>query len=177
MRRSPDQTRPERRNWLRLRAVLFGYFRASEDAPGANMPGQLSFICLSPDIVAHEVTHAVVDRLRPFYNVATNPHVRAFHEAFAVFLSGESLVLVIEVGSAKLLPPSDAEAGAVPPETLVSPHPADAVRRVFLHMTVIGLVIGVVGWFAEGVRIERAFAVLTLSLWARLCLVRPRHRT
>lgn len=67
----------------KLRAVLFGYFRASKDAPGENLPGQLIFTCLSHDIVAHEVTHAVVDRLRPYFNVATNPHVRAFHEGFA----------------------------------------------------------------------------------------------
>ena len=66
-----------------LRAVLFGYFRASEDSPGENLPGQLIFTCASHDIVAHEVTHAVVDCLRPFFNVATNPHVRAFHEGFA----------------------------------------------------------------------------------------------
>jgi hypothetical protein len=67
----------------RLRSVLLGYFRASKDAPGDNLPGQIIFTCLSHDIVAHEVTHAIVDRLRPFFNVATNPHVRAFHEAFA----------------------------------------------------------------------------------------------
>src|SRR5262245_40425326 len=66
-----------------LRAVLFGYFRASKDVPGENLPGQIMFTCLSHDIIAHEVTHALVDRLRPFFNVATNPHVRAFHEGFA----------------------------------------------------------------------------------------------
>jgi hypothetical protein len=67
----------------KLRAVLFGYFRASKEAPGENLPGQMIFTCLSHDIVAHEVTHAIVDRLRPSFNVATNPHVRAFHEGFA----------------------------------------------------------------------------------------------
>jgi hypothetical protein len=67
----------------KLRAVLFGYFRASKEAPGNNLPGQTIFTCLSHDIVAHEVTHAIVDRLRPSFNVATNPHVRAFHEGFA----------------------------------------------------------------------------------------------
>ncbi|MBI2698280.1 MAG: hypothetical protein HYX31_03795 [Mycobacterium sp.] len=66
-----------------IRAVLFGYFRASIDAPGDNLPGQLIFTCLSHDIVAHEVTHAIVDKLRPSFNVATNPHVRAFHEGFS----------------------------------------------------------------------------------------------
>jgi hypothetical protein len=67
----------------KMRAVLFGYFRASKEAPGDNLPGQTIFTCLSHDIVAHEVTHAIVDRLRPSFNVATNPHVRAFHEGFA----------------------------------------------------------------------------------------------
>ncbi|MFO0618001.1 MAG: hypothetical protein U0414_35750 [Polyangiaceae bacterium] len=66
-----------------LRAVLFGYFRASEESPGENLPGQIIFTCASHDIIAHEVTHAIVDRLRPHFNVATNEHVRAFHEAFA----------------------------------------------------------------------------------------------
>lgn len=66
-----------------LRAVLFGYFRASADSPGENLPGQFIFTCLSHDIVAHEVTHAVVDRLRPHFNVAINDQVRAFHEAYA----------------------------------------------------------------------------------------------
>jgi hypothetical protein len=67
----------------KMRAVLFGYFRASKEAPGDNLPGQTIFTCLSHDIVAHEVTHAIVDRLRPEFNTATNPHVRAFHEGFA----------------------------------------------------------------------------------------------
>lgn len=67
----------------KMRAVLFGYFRASKEAPGDNLPGQTIFTCLSHDIVAHEVTHAIVDRLRPSFNVATNLHVRAFHEGFA----------------------------------------------------------------------------------------------
>lgn len=67
----------------KLRSVLFGYFRASKDAPGDNLPGQVIFTCLSHDIVAHEVTHAIVDRLRPYFNFAMNPHVRAFHEGFA----------------------------------------------------------------------------------------------
>lgn len=67
----------------KMRAVLFGYFRASKEAPGNNLPGQTIFTCLSHDIVAHEVTHAIVDRLRPSFNVATNLHVRAFHEGFA----------------------------------------------------------------------------------------------
>lgn len=66
-----------------LSAVLFGYFAADEDDPGANLPGQTIFTCLSHDIVAHEVAHAVLDRLRRHFREPTNPHVPALHEAFA----------------------------------------------------------------------------------------------
>src|SRR4051794_10836339 len=65
------------------RAVLFGYYRADERDPGPNLPGQVIFTCLSSDIVAHEVTHAIVHRLRPHYSEATNADVFALHEAFA----------------------------------------------------------------------------------------------
>ena len=64
-------------------ALLFGYFQADDSDPGPNLPGQFVFTCLSHDVVAHETTHAVVDRLRPGFNEATNPDVTAFHEAFA----------------------------------------------------------------------------------------------
>jgi len=65
------------------RAVLFGYYRAHETDPGANLPGQMIFTCLSSDIIAHEVTHALVHRLRRRFALATNPDVFAWHEAFA----------------------------------------------------------------------------------------------
>lgn len=64
-------------------AVLFGYYRASAKEPGANLPGQLMFTCLSVDIIAHEVTHAIVHRIRGRYRDATNADVYAWHEAFA----------------------------------------------------------------------------------------------
>ena len=65
------------------RAVLFGYYRADERDPGPNLPGQVMFTCLSVNIVAHEVTHALMHRIRPNFSVATNPDVFAWHEAFA----------------------------------------------------------------------------------------------
>lgn len=64
-------------------AVLFGYYRASALEPGANLPSQLMFTCLSVDIIAHEVTHAIVHQIRPHYREATNADVYACHEAFA----------------------------------------------------------------------------------------------
>jgi hypothetical protein len=65
------------------KAVLFGYYRADTNDPGANLPGQVIFTCLSSDIIAHEVTHAIVHQLRPFFAEATNRDVFAWHEAFA----------------------------------------------------------------------------------------------
>jgi hypothetical protein len=65
------------------RAVLFGYYHAVATDPGANLPGQMIFTCLSSDIIAHEVTHALLHRLRRRFNQATNPDVFAWHEAFA----------------------------------------------------------------------------------------------
>ena len=64
-------------------AILFGYFRADEDDPGPNLPGQTVFTCLSHDIIAHETTHAMVHRLREHFTDASNRDVLAFHEGFA----------------------------------------------------------------------------------------------
>ena len=63
--------------------ILFGYFRATDVNQGNNLPGQRIFTCLSHDIIAHEVTHAVIDGVRTFFTEPTNPDVLAFHEAFA----------------------------------------------------------------------------------------------
>lgn len=75
-----------------------------------------------------------------------------------------SVIFVLLAGSILARGPMVAMADyAVPAETLASPHYADAMTWVFLHMTMIGLIIGVVGWFAEGVRMQRAFARLMLA--------------
>jgi hypothetical protein len=63
--------------------ILFGYFTAGKTGQGRNLPGQLVFTCLSQDIIAHEVTHAVIDGIRTYFMESTNPDVLAFHEGFA----------------------------------------------------------------------------------------------
>lgn len=64
------------------KSVLFGYFPATtRDAN--SVPGTVVFTCLSHDIIAHEVTHALLDGVHPRFNEPTNPDVHAFHEAFA----------------------------------------------------------------------------------------------
>lgn len=65
------------------KGILFGYFTANEKNQGENQPGQRVFTCLSHDIIAHEVTHAIVDGIRTYFTEPTNPDVLAFHEAFA----------------------------------------------------------------------------------------------
>mgnify|MGYP002335996405 CR=1 FL=1 len=64
------------------RALLFGYFPSDGDS-GKDYPGGTVFTCLSHDIIAHEVTHALVDGMHPYFNEPSNDDVWAFHEAFA----------------------------------------------------------------------------------------------
>lgn len=66
-----------------LHAILFGYFRADRENPGPNLPGGNIFTCLSHDIIVHEMTHAIVHRLRRRFLEPSNRDVIAFHEGFA----------------------------------------------------------------------------------------------
>lgn len=65
------------------KAILFGYFPASGDIDSKILPGSFVFTCLSHDIIAHEVTHALLDGIHPNFNTPSNTDVLAFHEAFA----------------------------------------------------------------------------------------------
>lgn len=65
------------------RALLFGYFRATGEDVGNNLPGGMIFSCLSHDIIAHEMSHAILDGMHRMYLEPSNPDSLAFHEAFA----------------------------------------------------------------------------------------------
>lgn len=65
------------------KALLFGYFNAQTTDPREEMPGGLVFSCLSHDIIAHEITHAILDGHNRRLLEATNEDMLAFHEAFA----------------------------------------------------------------------------------------------
>lgn len=67
----------------KLNGILFGYFKAEAEDVGPNLPGQTVFTCLSHDVITHEMTHAIVDRLRPLFLEPSNIDVLAFHEGFA----------------------------------------------------------------------------------------------
>ncbi|MBZ9673979.1 S8 family serine peptidase [Mesorhizobium sp. ES1-3] len=64
-------------------ALLLGYFPSESTNDDSTTPGTMVFSCLSADIVAHEMTHALLDGYTPGYRQASNPDVGAFHEAFA----------------------------------------------------------------------------------------------
>jgi len=65
------------------KAILFGYFPSSSSGDDATAPGSMVFACLSSDIIAHEMTHALLDGLHRRYEEASNLDVLAFHEGFA----------------------------------------------------------------------------------------------
>ncbi len=64
-------------------ALLFGYFQASTLPGDATAPSSMVFSCLSSDIIAHEMSHALLDGLHRRLQETSNPDVPAFHEAFA----------------------------------------------------------------------------------------------
>lgn len=63
--------------------IVFGYYRAGADIDAKNPPGGFLFTCLSHDIVAHELSHALLDGLRGHFVIPTRRDVLAFHEGFA----------------------------------------------------------------------------------------------
>jgi hypothetical protein len=57
--------------------IRFGY------AEDLNLPGGRVFACLSHDIIAHEMTHALIDGIRSRFTIPTNPDVLGFHEGLS----------------------------------------------------------------------------------------------
>jgi hypothetical protein len=63
--------------------LCFGTFTAGGAVAGRNVPGGEISLCLSHDIVVHEMSHALLDGLRSHFLFPSNPDVLAFHEGFA----------------------------------------------------------------------------------------------
>jgi len=69
--------------------IRFGYFSASAEPAGINLPGGRVFTALSHDTIVHEVTHALIDGLRSRFTIPTGPDVLGFHEGLAVYEGSE----------------------------------------------------------------------------------------
>ncbi len=63
--------------------IVFGYFKAMESTPVSHKDNSYVFTAISHDIIAHEMSHALLDGLRSNFLVPTHQDVLAFHEAFA----------------------------------------------------------------------------------------------
>jgi hypothetical protein len=64
------------------KSLLFGYFPAGV-TDAIHERSSIVFTSLSHDIIAHEMTHALLDGVHPRFNKPVNQDVLAFHEAFA----------------------------------------------------------------------------------------------
>lgn len=62
--------------------LRFGFFRA-ETPVGRLLPGGHVYTALSHDVIAHELTHALLDGMRAQFLMPSGPDVPAFHEGFA----------------------------------------------------------------------------------------------
>jgi len=63
--------------------LKFGYANAEKFAHGPSQPGALVYTALSREVVAHEMSHALLDGLRPNFMRPTHPDVPALHEGFS----------------------------------------------------------------------------------------------
>lgn len=63
--------------------IRFGYFDTRRGDAGPSRQHEYIFTCLSHDVIAHEVTHALLDGIRSHFTEPSNRDVLAFHESFA----------------------------------------------------------------------------------------------
>jgi hypothetical protein len=84
-------------------ALHFFYFQGTDGKP--------VYTCLSHDVIAHELGHAILDGLKPYYNEVSSPETAGFHEYFgdavammASLSTRETALVVVRGGPDKLQP-------------------------------------------------------------------------
>jgi hypothetical protein len=86
-------------------AIHFLYFQGPDGKP--------VYTCLSHDIIAHELGHAVLDGLKPYYNEFSSPETAGFHEYFGdavammSSLNNRETAKVVTRGNKKKLDPQN----------------------------------------------------------------------
>ena len=78
------------------RAVCFGYYYAPDK--DGEQSDRISFTCLSHDIVTHELGHAILDGLKPYYYDVSSASTAGFHEYF-----GDAVALTSSLENRELL--------------------------------------------------------------------------
>jgi len=78
------------------RAVCFGYYYAPDE--NGEQSDRVSYTCLSHDIVTHELGHAILDGLKPYYYDVTSASTGGFHEYF-----GDAVALTSSLENRELL--------------------------------------------------------------------------
>ena len=99
--------------------IRFGYFESGPESP---FPGTIVFSCLSQDVIAHQVTHAILMGLNVEFDIhSTNRDVAALHEGFADLIAlfqhfPESDVLRKQIGAIRGDLEERSQLGAVAPQ-------------------------------------------------------------
>ena len=98
--------------------IHFGYF---ESGPASPFPGTIVFSCLSQDVIAHQVTHAILMGLNIEFKLGANDDVAALHEGFADLIAlfqhfSESDVLREQIGAIRGDLEERSQLGAVAPQ-------------------------------------------------------------
>lgn len=73
-------------------ALHFFYFEGKDGDP--------VYTCLSHDVVAHELGHAILDGLKPYYNEVSTPDAAGFHEYFGDAVAMVSALTQEEIAKA-----------------------------------------------------------------------------
>ncbi|WP_439397239.1 hypothetical protein ACRQ5Q_09100 [Bradyrhizobium sp. PMVTL-01] len=95
--------------------LKFGYYTADGSVQGRNRPGGRVFTSLSHDIIVHEMTHALLDGLRPRFRLPTHPDVSAFHEGFA-----DLVAILMHFSYSDVVRAAIERSGVAPDEVLLS---------------------------------------------------------